>query len=489
MDRIFTDATTWRTYERASSALLVDGRDYYRAFYEAALGAKRSICLLGWQFDSDVLLLRGDDLPAGADPRDFELMPFLDRLCRERPELEVRVLAWDHSVVFTFEREVLQQIVFDLSTCERFTFRYDDTVPLGGSHHQKVAIVDGRIAFLGSQDICHARWDSSAHLLRDPRRQSRFGIAYKPYHEVQAVVAGAPARSLLELFVERWRNATGQALDVASLVRDAGGEVLDVPVTLSMPRATVALSRTTPAGDAREPAREVRELHVRAIARAERLIYVETQYLTSCTVRDALLERMSDRSRPRLEVVIVMPHRPQKLKEELTVGPGQSDVLEALAAAAAAGGHALGVYNVALTDEEGRDVYVYIHSKLMIVDDAFFTVGSANLANRSMLVDSEINLSWCAEDAELRRAIRRARVRLMLEHLGEGADASVVVRPEGMVARLDALVDARRGRLRRRPVDHQEPGVIAKAMHEIVCDYVDPEDRAGDVTDDAVRAD
>jgi phosphatidylserine/phosphatidylglycerophosphate/cardiolipin synthase-like enzyme len=471
-------------HEQASSALLIDGCDYYRAFYAAALRAKRSISLLGWQFDSDVLLLRGEDLPRGADPRDFELMPFLDRLCRQRPELEVRLLAWDHSMVFLLERELLQRVVFDVSTSDRFLLRYDDTVPLGGSHHQKVAVIDGRIAFLGSQDLCHSRWDSSAHLLRDPRRVSRYGLSYRPYHEVQAVVAGAPARSLLELFVDRWRVATGEVLDAADLIHKTPmpADAIDVPVTCPMPRSALALSRTMPAAPGREDAHEVRELYVRAIRAAERLIYIETQYLTSSTVRDALVARMNDRSAPRLEIVIVMPPRMEKLKEELTVGPSQSDLLQALEAAAAAGGHALGVYNVAVKDEQGRDVRVYIHSKLMIVDDAIFTLGSANLANRSMVVDSEINASWHVGEGrsqggrELHHAIRRARVRLMMEHLGEAADPRIVARPEGIVARLDAVVAQGRGRLRRHAITHDEPGVLAKAMQDMVGDYVDPED-------------
>ena len=35
---------------------------------------------------------------------------------------------------------------------------------------------------------------------------------------------------------------------------------------------------------------------------------------------------------------------------------------------------------------------IYIHSKLMIIDDVFLTVGSANLNQRSMASDSEINI-------------------------------------------------------------------------------------------------
>jgi phosphatidylserine/phosphatidylglycerophosphate/cardiolipin synthase-like enzyme len=483
--RIFTQQTTWRVHEEVNAALLIDAHDYYRAFYEAVSRAKRSILMLGWQFDSDVQLVRGDDLPAGADAKAYELLPLLDRLCRERPELEVKMLAWDHSLFFALEREVLQKFVFDIATVDRFEFKLDGTVPWGGSHHQKVAIIDGQVAFMGSADICQDRWDTSAHVVRDARRVSRKSEAYKPYHEVQAVFTGEPARSLLDLFAERWAYATGEPLEVESLVvRQAAkhDELLaSLPVTQALPRACMAFSRTVPGAPDREHIHEIRDLHVRAIHIAERMIYIETQYLTSSCVRDALVARLLDTAKPKLDVVLLLPHKPEKFKEEFTIGEAQAAVLDAVVDAAREGGHALGIYNVASPDEAGGPaVFVHIHAKLMIVDDVFFTMGSANLANRSMTVDSEINAVWIAPegDRKLRDAIRRLRVRLLLEHLGEAADARVVVRPEGLVARLDRVIDEGRGRLRRHELSHASPNAFAKAVQELACEFVDPEDGA-----------
>jgi phosphatidylserine/phosphatidylglycerophosphate/cardiolipin synthase-like enzyme len=480
--RVLTGKTTWRIHDRATSGLLIDARDYYRAFYEAASRAKRSILILGWQFDSDVQLLRGDDLPPGADPKAYELLPLLDRLCRERPDLEVKMLAWNHSLVFALEREILQKIVFDIATIDRFTFKTDDTVPLGGSHHQKVAIIDGQVAFMGSADLCQDRWDTSAHVARDPLRVSRGDQAYKPYHEVQAVFSGEPVRSLMDLFCERWLHATGEALEPSRLIDVREDLFATIPVTLPMPVAAVALSRTVPGAPQREHVHEVRDLYVRSIQNATRMIYIETQYLTSCCVRDALVQRMTDPAKPKLDVVLVLPHKPEKFKEELTIGAPQASVIDELVAAARKGGHALGIYNVDASDDDASasPIYVYIHAKLMIVDDEVLTMGSANLANRSMTVDSEINATWAAGpgDRELHEAIRRVRVRLLLEHLGEAADVRVVARPEGLVARLDAVVARGEGRLRHHDLHHDVPNAIAKAMQELAAEYVDPTDGA-----------
>ncbi len=47
---------------------------------------------------------------------------------------------------------------------------------------------------------------------------------------------------------------------------------------------------------------------------------------------------------------------------------------------------------------------VYIHSKLMIIDDVFTTVGSANINTRSMQVDTELNT--CVEDPAVTKPLR-----------------------------------------------------------------------------------
>lgn len=50
---------------------------------------------------------------------------------------------------------------------------------------------------------------------------------------------------------------------------------------------------------------------------------------------------------------------------------------------------------------------VYIHSKLMIVDDVFTTQGSTNINTRSMQVDSELNIAhdWASVTRDLRRKL------------------------------------------------------------------------------------
>lgn len=99
---------------------------------------------------------------------------------------------------------------------------------------------------------------------------------------------------------------------------------------------------------------------------------------------------------------------------------------------------------------------------------------------RALTVDSEINAAWVASkgDHVMHNAIRRVRTRLLVEHLGEAADVRLVARPENLVAQLNRAVHSGTSRLRHHELQHDEPNVFAKAMQELACDFVDPEDGA-----------
>jgi hypothetical protein len=289
---------------------------------------------------------------------------------------------------------------------------------------------------------------------------------------MQAVLAGGEAPgALVELFEERWRRAGGRPLDLPSRAPATAGGAPALPEgTIELGPATVALSRTDPCLDG-SIVREVECLMSDAIDRARRLIYMETQYFSSRAIRDALLARMRRRGE-RLEIVVVVNERAEALKEEIAVGLRQAQVLEDLRAAADRTGHALGAYFTLCDGPHDAFRATYIHSKLLIADDRFLTVGSANLTNRSMGLDSELHVSWEAgEDGtrgerRLRHAIRRLRVSVLAEHAGLRGVAAVrpLVPMEGLVSRLDAIAALPGARLQR----HGPPTPAQAALIGIV---------------------
>ena len=440
-----------------AAGLLVDAECYYREFYRAASSARRSILLSGWQFDSKVALLRGKDVPEGEPPR---LLEFLNSLCEAKPELVIKIMAWDFNLVFAAEREWMQKVAFHWMTHERISFRFDSNHVDRGCHHQKFAVIDGTLSFLGGLDLCDHRWDSRAHEQNNPLRVSR-GEPHQPFHDIQAFVKGDEvAAALGKLFACRWERAGGHPIAAELLVPPKPATVFPPTSDLMLEASEVYLSRTDPFGspDGHENCAEIKELHVEAIARAETLIYLETQYFSSREIAEALVARMHAHARSTLQIVMVLNLRGETLKEQAAVGLAQAQIIGQLRQVAEATGHSLGIYyTVPSCDAEARpDRATYIHSKLMIVDDQFLTVGSANLTNRSMAVDTELNLTVQSDDSQsaLSNSIRAVRVSLLAEHSG-GAE---LAEPDELVQRLDRV--AARGdaghtdapcRLRRHP--------------------------------------
>lgn len=444
----------WRLSPVAQAGVLVDACDYYRAFYQAMSSARRYALLAGWQFDSDVRLLRGED--AVGAPWPVELLPFLTALCRERPELHVYVLAWDYSVVYTLEREWMQRLKFDFATSDRVEYVLDGKHPVGACHHQKFVVIDGRMAFVGGADICDGRWDDRRHQAENLDRVNRYHEPYKPYHEVVAFISGDRAvANLEEDFVLRWRRAAGVALQLPKDAATSGApERIDFDGALPLDATTTAVARTYAAyeDDGCEAVSEIRALYEDAVREAEHLVYIETQYITSRALYDALVERFRDASMPKLQVVIVVPRGGDSFKEELAMGAAEEQVLASLREVARETGHALRVLYSSPSDAAESSPPTFIHSKLFAVDDRFLTLGSANCTNRSFGVDSELNLVWESERRRgpLARSVARLRASLLSEHAGVDYDPRLE-ETAGLVERIDELVEAGT-RLRFRPV-------------------------------------
>jgi len=447
----------WVVAEAADSGVLIDGEEYYRAFHDAARAARHYILLAGWQFDSGVTLLRGEQRTGDGEVR---LLPFLRELCEANPELQVRILCWDYSPAFFFQREWLQDVRFNAAH-PNIVFRFDDRHPIGGSHHQKFAVIDDAVAFVGSMDLCHERWDERAHRYQcDGRCEPSGTDTYGPYHEVQAFVTGPAVRELRELFAARWRTAGAGPLDVRA--PDAPRAIAVHP-TVPLGPARVAFSRTAPrilVPDQPE-IREIERLFVDAIDAAEHLVYLESQYFGARALLAAFVRRLRQADRPPLEIVLVCPRALHSFSERMSIAGPQAIMFDRLRRLGAAHGHSVGIYCLAICGDDDGERDIYIHSKLGIVDDRFLTVGSANLNNRSMGLDTELNVSWESglRDARLHRAVRRVRVSLLAEHAGRKGLAAIrrLTRARGLVAELDRIAAEPGARLRAYPAVEVPP--------------------------------
>jgi uncharacterized membrane protein YdjX (TVP38/TMEM64 family) len=317
-------------------------------------------------------------------------------------------------------------------------FCMDSNYPVGASLHQKIVVVDDAIAFSGGVDLTIRRWDTPEHHAQHTARVDPRGVQYPPFHDAQVLVDGPAAKALAELARERWFRSTGQRIPPTPIDADpwpceVQPDVVDV---------NIAIARTEPAHADRPEVREVEALFLDSIAAAQCSIYIENQYLTSRRITDALGARLSEAQGP--EVLIVGLAKCTGWLEQKTVGVRRNRFVQRLQAC----------------DQFGRLRFVYpvlhgvtpcpifIHSKICIIDDTFARVGSANLTNRSLGLDTECDLAIDAgENPRIEAAIAHFRNRLLGEHLGVSAArvAEVIAAQGSLLAAVDALRESGRG--------------------------------------------
>jgi hypothetical protein len=134
------------------------------------------------------------------------------------------------------------------------------------------------------------------------------------------------------------------------------------------------------------------------------------------------MRRMTDAGRPCPQIVLILPKRLHTFFEDLSLSTVQAKMLRSLSGIAERLNCPFGVYyTAAALRTDIPEKTTYIHSKILLVDDRFLSVGSANATNRSMGMDTELNVSWevdSPDDQELIRSIRRVRANLLAEHTG-----------------------------------------------------------------------
>ncbi|MXP63846.1 phospholipase [Roseomonas sp. M0104] len=428
----------WRL-ERASRAkVLMDAADYFGTLREAMKKARRSILIAGWDIDSRTPLVgpsgeASDGLPA-------TLGPFLAALVQRRPELRIKLLLWDYSVLYALERELLPALSLQWNTPWQIELCLDDEIAFGASHHQKLAIVDDSLAFSGGLDLTIRRWDTPEHRIHNPHRMDPRDETYPPFHDTQIMVDGAAAAALAELFRARWVRGACEELPPPSPGM-GGPDVWPNGVVPDFQDVEIGVARTMGSFEDEPEVREVERLFEDMIDAAERSIYIENQFLTNLALARRLAGRL--RARPALEAVLLGPRTHHTWLEHRTMLAGRIRFTEVLRRAGVMDRVRLLYPHVG--GRRGSQADVMVHSKVMIVDDRLLRVGSANLCNRSMATDSECDLVIEARSEAERAGIRGVRDRFLAEHLGATPEQVAEATREGsLFAALDRLGTRRR---------------------------------------------
>ncbi len=335
--------------------------------------AERSVLLAGWHFDPSFRLVDGGP-------------PLRDVLAEAAERVDVRVLAWAGAPLplFSPSRATVRGERDELVRGTRIRMELDARERPLHCHHEKLAVIDGRVAYVGGIDLTGLagdRRDSSDH----PPRPGR------GWHDATVRLEGPIVPDVAGHVAMRWHEVAGEQLDVVASDAAAGGT--EAQFVRTVPDRVYD---AVPHGDFR-----ILESYVRALESAEELVYLESQFLWSPELVRILAAKLHDPPSDAFRVVLLLPARPNN---------GADDTRGQLGVLLAADRHerllACTLY------QPGRTQQVYVHAKIAIVDDGWLSIGSANLNEHSLFNDTEACVITCDETI-----VRDTRLRLWREHL------------------------------------------------------------------------
>ncbi|MEP7059194.1 MAG: phospholipase D-like domain-containing protein [Actinomycetota bacterium] len=459
---------------------LIHGATYFARLLAAFAELREGdhVLLTDWRGDHDELL----------GPTGPTLGAALSDLARRG--VQVRGMLWrSHPRFLGFHKEKERELVGKVNDAGG-TILLDERVRRGGSHHQKVVLLlhPGRpqvdVGFVGGIDLCHGRRDDEHHQ-GDPQGE-QLDPAYgphPPWHDIQAEVRGPVLSDLVETFRERWDDPTPLEHKNKVVARiTAGGRseetnpglltALGPPPHPAGGTHTVQVLRTYPAKRPGYPfapdgERSIARIYAKALSRARSFIYVEDQYFWSEEI--ASLYEDALRRAPELRMIVVVPRHPDR--NGAFSGPanrlGQLAMLSRLADA---GRDRVAIYDL----ENQQGTAIYVHAKVVVIDDTFAMIGSDNMNRRSWTHDSEVSIAVLDETRDeraptdparlgegARRFARDLRLQLWREHLDANGDAGLIDTDEGFerwretAAALDAWHDG--GRRGDRPAGRIRP--------------------------------
>ncbi|MGG5887629.1 phospholipase D-like domain-containing protein [Falsiroseomonas sp. HC035] len=396
-------SNVWRVEQATRATVIIDAAEYFASARAAMMAAQRRIMLIGWDFDARI------DLTPGVDSKDAPngLGDFIIWLVRRRPELEIFLLHWDLGAIKALFRGTTILTLLRWKAHKRITSRFDGAHPAGGSHHQKIVVIDDCLAFCGGIDMTGDRWDTREHLDEEPRRVRPGGSLHGPWHDATTALEGPVAAAVGELARERWRLASGMTLAPATVRSDCWPKALHAQFR----DVRIGIARTQPEMPDVTGIHEIERLYLDLIADARACIYAESQYFASRRIAEAIARRLEEPEGP--EIVLVNPVSAQGWLEPIAMDSARARLREALRR----------------HDPQGRfRIYhpmtaggqpIYVHAKVLVVDDRVLRVGSSNMNNRSLRLDTECDVVLdAALNPGVEDQIRGVRDGLLAEHLG-----------------------------------------------------------------------
>ena len=460
----------WRYAKADRARVIIDAADYFAVMQAAMLNARHRIFLIGWDFDTRIHLADGRSWweKGFKDKYPARLGSFISWLVRHRPSLEVRILKWSFGVFKFVVRSSMWWDLLRWARHRRIEFKFDNAHPVGCSHHQKIAVLDNTLAVCGGIDMTVKRWDTREHKADEPLRKTPEGNDYEPWHDATMMMEGEIAGALSDLGRDRWIRAGGVPL---LPIQQRSESLWPQGLEASFEDVEIGIARTRAAYRDWKAVDEIEQLFLAHIKRATKHIYAESQYFASRAIAEAMLARIQEDDPP--EIVIVHPQNAEGWLEQQAMDHARAELVRCIQAADHKG-------RFSIWNPYSDITPIYVHAKIMIVDDEVFRIGSANMNNRSMGLDSECDVFVDARrkgNEHCADAIRDIRLSLLAEHCGlDEADMPDLLERHGSMAAVidQSITTEGRNLLRYHPPELN--GVEEELAESAVLDPEDPDD-------------
>lgn len=358
--------------------VLIDGAQALPAIAEEIRNARSHIHLTGWHFSPDFALMR---------ERETLVLRILLAELAER--LDVRVLVWAGAPLPLFRpsRRDVRKMREQLIKYTNIQCALDNKERPMHCHHEKTIVVDDRVAFVGGIDLTSEtgdRYDTNDH----PPRAS------VGWHDGCVRIEGPAVGDVSEHFRMRWHEVTGETLAAVRPSTPAGD--VELQIVRTVPEHVY---KAVPRGDF-----TILESYLRGLKAAQRFIYIENQFLWSPEIETVLHDKITNPPHPDFRLLLLLPSKPNT---------GADDTRGVLGHLIEADGDDGRLLTCTLYARSGNIAEpIYIHAKIAIIDDEWFTLGSANLNEHSLFNDTEMNV--VSHDPGL---AQQTRLRLWAEHL------------------------------------------------------------------------
>ncbi|KAL9553707.1 hypothetical protein PS6_003791 [Mucor atramentarius] len=300
----------------------VDGEDHFNAVGEAILSAKSEIYIADWWLSPELYLRRPPE-----KNQEFRLDRLLKRKAEEGVKIYI-VVYKEMAVALTINsahtKLWLQGLHKNIIVVRHPDHRSIDNNVLFWSHHEKIVVVDSRLAFIGGLDLCWGRYDSQSHRLTDypaeghtdevfpgqdysnPRVKDFLSVAQydltlvdrnvtprMPWHDMTVGMVGPIARDVARHFIQRWnflKASKGMHRPTVPFLMPKGEYVAARDESAFKGTCRVQMLRSSAqwsSGIERE--HSIYNAYMECISKSKHFVYIENQFFISATTQDKLL--------------------------------------------------------------------------------------------------------------------------------------------------------------------------------------------------------